>query len=158
MSGIFNQPNVCGPSNAHNQLVQIEWLELIEAQLRLLNANGGTNNGGGTVAAPTALKAKLSFTAGDVAQRVIYTPIAGELITRVIIIVLAAFNSPTAAVSVGDAGDPERLMPAGAVSLSEAATWATHPNYQYSASTGINLYLAANGATQGQAIVFVYAD
>jgi hypothetical protein len=157
VSGIFNQPNVCGPANAQNQLEAIEWLELIEAQLRLLNAQGGTNNGGGSTA-PTALKAKLSFTAGDVAQRLIYTPVAGELITRVVLIVLAAFDSPTAMVSVGDTAEPERLMPMAAVSLSEAATWITHPNYQYSASQGINLYYAANGATQGQAIVFVYAD
>jgi len=143
-----NHHHACGPATAQNQVEMIHQLKQID----------GTLQSFGATQSESVLKAKLEFAFSDVHERQIYPARLGQLITRVVLIVTAAFDDLDARVSVGDEGDRHRLLPAGSTDLTEPCTFSAHPNYAYSADTSISLFISPANSTQGRGIIYLYCD
>lgn len=146
--GHHNEPHHCGAANAQNQTEMIWWLQQIKA---------GQDNAAATQS-ESILRAKLPFSYGDVAERLVYRPRSGELITRVVIVLLEAFNDGDALVSVGDFDNRDRLFATGSIDVLTAATFAAYPNYEYPTDGSIHLFLEAKLSTFGRGLLYIYSD
>jgi hypothetical protein len=96
-----------------------------------------------------------TFSFGDATPNQILIADANQLIKTVTISILMPFNGVNPRVSVGDATNPQRLMPSTAIDPSDVAEWEYNPNYRYSAATPILLTLVPDGSTQGNGIVYI---
>ena len=78
-------------------------------------------------------------------------------ITLVSIEVTVAFDHASATLTVGDSGDPDRLVTDNDIDLTSTGTYAVQPAYQYTtgADVTINAYLNIGSATTGTAKVLV---
>jgi len=78
-------------------------------------------------------------------------------ITLVSIEVTQAFDHASATLTVGDSGDPDRLVTDNDIDLTSTGTYAVQPAYQYTtgADVTINAYLNIGSATIGTAKVLV---
>ena len=78
-------------------------------------------------------------------------------ITLVSIEVTQAFDHASATLTVGDSGDPDRLVTDNDIDLTSTGTYAVQPAYQYTtgADVTINAYLNIGSATTGTAKVLV---
>ena len=76
-------------------------------------------------------------------------------VMNVRVVVDTPFNGIAPQLSVGDAGDNNRLMPTGDNELSEPGTFTSTPSWKYAVETQINIYYSASGSTAGQAFVFI---
>ena len=78
-------------------------------------------------------------------------------ITLVSIEVTQAFDHASATLTVGDSGDPDRLVTDNDIDLTSTGTYAVQPAYQYTTGSDvtINAYLNIGSATTGTAKVLV---
>ena len=90
------------------------------------------------------------------ATAVIHTITNGRRVTFVTVTVTEAFNG-TPSITVGDAGQNDRLMNQDMNDLTIVGDYSTTPTYTYESGqdTDICYYLYANGCTQGNAIVAI---
>jgi hypothetical protein len=96
------------------------------------------------------------FSFGDASPSTILMVKANQLVRTVTITILVPFNGTNSQLSVGDAGDDERLFPTGSVDPADANTeWEYNPSHRYGASTAILLFIVPNGATQGSGVVHI---
>jgi len=99
---------------------------------------------------------RLEFSYSDVHQRQLC--LTSNLITRVVLVILEAFDDANATLSVGDDADPQRLLSADSSDLTIACSFASHPNYDYQTETAVSLFLQPGSSTAGRGVVLVYAD
>jgi hypothetical protein len=78
-------------------------------------------------------------------------------ITLVSVEVTVAFDHASATLTVGDSGDPDRLVTDNDIDLTSTGTYAVQPAYQYTtgADVTINAYLNIGSATTGTAKILV---
>jgi hypothetical protein len=99
---------------------------------------------------------QFSFSYGDATPATILIANATKLVRTVTITILVPLNGINPRISVGDAGNVERLFPASAIDPLDAATeWEYNPNYRYSASTPILLSIVPDGSTQGSGLIYI---
>jgi hypothetical protein len=99
----------------------------------------------------------LTFAYGDATPEVIFTCAAGDTIARVELSILTAFDGAGAALTVGDAGDIDRLMTAASNIPGTVGTYTTHPLHTYAAATAIALYITpGGGASAGNGFVKIF--
>lgn len=80
-------------------------------------------------------------------------------IVHVRLVLDVPFDAIASTLTIGDAGDPSRLMGASQSYLSEAGTYESHPLYVYASSATVNLYLSLGvGNTVGSGEVILYFD
>lgn len=99
---------------------------------------------------------KFPFSFGDATPATMLIADADQLIRTVTITVTTPFNGVGPKLSVGDAGNVERLFPAAANDPTDANTeWVYTPNHRYAASTPILLSITPNGSTQGSGLIYI---
>ena len=99
----------------------------------------------------------LNFSFGDATPALITTAPAGKMVYRVELYIDEVFDGVGAEVTVGDAGNPARLMNASENDLTQVCANETNPGEVYGTDTGIILSITpGSGATQGSGIVLVY--
>jgi hypothetical protein len=97
---------------------------------------------------------QVSFSWGDVSPVQVWVAPANALIVTVTVNILVPFNAP-AGLSVGDAGNPNRLFPGGMIDAMDTAEFEWNPQHRYLSSTPVLLSIQQNGATQGSGIVYL---
>lgn len=79
---------------------------------------------------------------------------AGETVDEVLLTVDSAWDAGT--LSVGDAGDHEKLLPVSYNNLAETGQYQLSPQYKYTAATDVYIYLTG-APTTGSARVTLYS-
>ena len=99
---------------------------------------------------------KFAFSWGDASPATLLTLPANTLVKRVEIIILVGFDT-VSSLSVGDSGNNSRLFASSNIDLSGVNTWESNPNYTYTTSTPVFLYLTpGSGNSTGNGVVFLY--
>lgn len=80
---------------------------------------------------------------------------ANALIVQATVVVLTAFNGAAPTLTVGAAGDADRLVEAADVDLKTAGHYAIPGAYKYAAQTALTGTYTADGSTAGSAIIVV---
>lgn len=125
--------------------VREEIVELLEVQ-----AQGPA----GAPGAPGSGAVEIAFAFGDATPAMLLTAPANKTVYGVGIHLHTAFNGTGAALSIGDAGDPARLMAATANDPAAVGSYLTSPNHRYGVGTPLILTITpGGGATQGAGIV-----
>jgi hypothetical protein len=102
---------------------------------------------------------ELPFSYGDATPKPLSTALTGKLIHEIQIHIVTPFDGVGAALTVGDAGDPARLMAADQVDPATVATYAVHPGHRYESDTQMNLFITpGEGATQGDGLAIIYVE
>lgn len=79
-----------------------------------------------------------------------------KAVLAVSVCLVEAFDGLAPSLSIGDAANHERLLPAAYVDPSHPFTFSAHPGYRYSTSTQLNLYInPGTGASRGSGVVTV---
>lgn len=105
-------------------------------------------NGEGAITVP--------FAYGDASPAFIAEALAGKTIYSVQIFITTAFNGTGAALTVGDAGDADRLMQSTENDPSGIAGYSVAPSYKYSVDTDINLTITPGaGASAGAGLLVI---
>ena len=132
----------------HEIVVPHESIQILEV------AAQGPAGAMGLTGASGAGAVEIPFAFGDATPKTLVTAGAGKLAYRVAIHISTAFDGSGAALQIGDAGDPARLMAASQSSPGEAGSYETSPNHRYVGSTVLLLTITpGGGATQGAGIV-----
>ncbi len=99
---------------------------------------------------------EITLTSTSNASGAIHTISNGRRVTFVTVSVNQAFNS-NASLTVGDAGQVDRLMTSDENDLTSEGDYSTNPSYVYAtgSDTPINFYFEANGSTTGNAVVAI---
>lgn len=107
---------------------------------------------GGSIEAPFE---ELSFSYGD-APQVIYGAGANKTIYSIQLIIAVAFNGTAPEITIGDAGDNDRLLTAAKNDPAQIGTYEVYPNYAYGAGTDVYLYITPGaGASAGSGRVLI---
>lgn len=121
---------------------------------RIYNPYVGTGGGGGTD--PNAEEIRTaSFTYNDASPKLIFPIPAGARIVFTQIQITTAFDDPAATLTLGDAGDTDRLMTADQNVPSETGEYESHVGYQYASITNVNLIVNKGTSTQGAGVVVI---
>lgn len=97
-----------------------------------------------------------TFAYGDASPAIVATVPAGKVVYEVEIAIVTPFDGAGAALSVGDAGLPDRLMTLIENDPTQRGSNTTAPAYQYASDTDILLTITPGaGASQGNGIVFI---
>ena len=82
---------------------------------------------------------------------------SGSKVQTVTIVVNTAFDDSSAEITVGDAGDQDRLITADESDLTDAYSYESQPNHVYTAATDTQIlaYLDTSGGNQGNVTVIV---
>lgn len=100
---------------------------------------------------------EVAFSYGDATPVSAATVLAGKLVYGVQIHIRVPFNGTGAALTVGDAGDTERLMAAADNDPSAIGGYTTTPAYAYGSDTGLTLSITPGvGASQGAGVLVLY--
>ncbi len=95
------------------------------------------------------------FSYGDATPKSLLTVEAGKRVLEVLVAIEVPFNGVGAALSVGTLADPDRLVPAGMIDPSVAATYEFSPAELFSADTAVFLFITpGSGASAGNGSVF----
>ncbi len=118
----------------------------------LLATNGVVGIGIPSGSAPI----ELNFAYGDVSPALVASIPLGGMITQVDLIILNPFNGMGAALSIGDAGDHDRLLAVNGNDPTAIATFSAYPARAYGAMTDVFLYLTPGaGASSGNGVVLL---
>ena len=98
---------------------------------------------------------EIPFNYGDATPKNLVLVPANSIITSVSIILLTAFDDPASTLSVGDAGDVNRLLATTDNTTQITGTYTTEPAYKYLSSTQITLSISPGTSTQGNGIVLI---
>jgi len=124
-------------------LTGAELLEIVQAGL----------NRQATLAAVRATRA-VAFAYGDASPRTILSVPAGSRAVALVVFIDTPFDGSGAALHIGDADDPERLMAADQISLSIPGSYGAMPGVVFSGATDIRLTITpGDGASQGSGTV-----
>lgn len=97
---------------------------------------------------------EIAFAFGDATPKNLVVATANKQVYSVGIHIHTAFNGTGAALSVGDSGDPSRLMGAAMNDPAVAGSYEAAPNHRYGAGTQLLLTITPGaGASQGAGIV-----
>jgi hypothetical protein len=103
---------------------------------------------------PTPTGPQVEFSWGDATPRVIVAVPANTTILTAQIIIVTPFNGVGAALSLGDSGNPERLIGIGQNDPTSWGEYETNPGYEYTSSTQIILTITpGTGNSQGSGII-----
>ncbi|MFA5491080.1 MAG: hypothetical protein WC284_18020, partial [Candidimonas sp.] len=88
----------------------------------------------------------------DISPTFIHRISSGTRVTDVSVEIIQTFDNSSATMSVGDAGDNQRLFDISMIDMEEIGVYVNRPFYQYGGSTETELYVYFdfNGSTQGQ--------
>lgn len=101
---------------------------------------------------------EVPFRFGDATPKPLVTVAAGVLVKAVRLFVTEAFDGAGAALSVGDAGDPERLMASAEVLPGFVGEYETAPAVSYVVPTQVLLYITPGAvASAGGGVVVIEA-
>jgi hypothetical protein len=107
-----------------------------------------------TLAQVKARSIQLPFAWGDATPAPIFTVPGDKLVYRVEIHISVGFDGASPELTVGDAGDTDRLMAAAQNDPTTPGTYATHPSHRYGADTAVSLGITPGaGATAGRGLV-----
>ena len=98
---------------------------------------------------------EIPFNFGDATPKNLILVPSNSIITSVSIILLTAFDDPTSTLSVGDAGDVNRLLATTDNSTQVTGTYTTEPAYKYLSSTQITLSITPGTSTMGNGVVII---
>ena len=98
---------------------------------------------------------EVAFNFGDATPKPLITVPSNSIIVSVSIILLNAFTDPTATLSVGDSGNPNRLLATTDNSTQVTGTYTTEPAYKYTSSTQITLSITPGTSTAGNGVVII---
>lgn len=100
---------------------------------------------------------EVNFAYGDASPTMLATAVAGKLVYGVGLHIKVPFDGIGATLTVGDAGQADRLMAAGENDVTQVGSNATAPAYVYGVNTAITLSIAPGaGASQGSGTVVLY--
>jgi hypothetical protein len=115
----------------------------------VLRQERATTTGGGTVVEST-------FAWGDATPAAITVATGGKLITRVELHIITPFDGTGAAISVGDAGDADRLMTTTQNDPTTVACYDAYPEHTYAVDTTVLLTITPGaGATAGAGLLVI---
>jgi hypothetical protein len=98
----------------------------------------------------------LNFSWGDATPALIATIPAGKTVFKVEVILLVAFDVAST-LTVGDAGNVQRLVDITDSDLTQTGGYQVNPNFLYNSLTDVNLYLTPGvGNTQGSGLILLY--
>jgi hypothetical protein len=80
---------------------------------------------------------------------------AGGRILTVGLQITTAFDDPASTLTIGDGGNPSRLMSAAQNIPYEMGESESHVGYQYAASTAILLTITPGASTQGSGVMYI---
>lgn len=102
---------------------------------------------------------ELPFAWGDASPRTITVATAGKLVYGIEIHVSEAFDGTAAALTVGDAAQPDRLMSATQNDPSSVGAYAASPSHRYGADTNLLLTITpGGGATAGAGLLTIFIE
>lgn len=97
------------------------------------------------------------FAWGDASPVTIGTVPAGGRVVRIELLITTAFNGTSPSITIGDAGDADRLLAADQNLPSQVATYEVHPGHLYASSTPILLTITpGGGASAGAGTILLY--
>ncbi len=96
---------------------------------------------------------EIIFNFGDATPKPLFTVPADKIIQEVIIFLEIEFDDVASTLSVGDAGDVERLLATTDILPSVAGAYSTEPNYKYGVATMLTLSISPGTASQGRGLV-----
>lgn len=101
---------------------------------------------------------KFSFGFGDVAEQIIGSIPAGQLLhTRIDI--FEGFDAVGVNATIGTTSVPDSILPAGFVDLSAPGTYELYSNTELGITTQYKLFFTAGtGGTQGRGVIRIYFD
>lgn len=103
---------------------------------------------------PGSADIEVTFSFGDATPATLTTAPAGRLIYGVELYIKTPFDGTGAALSVGDAGQADRLLSSVENDISTAGGYFSTPAYAYAADTAIRLSITPGaGATQGAGVI-----
>ena len=111
---------------------------------------------------PPGPSGNVNFTAafawGDAQPATLFTATNGTVITKVEVLILTAFDAD-AVVTIGDAGDNERLLKPTDIDLTTAGTYQTTPGFIVTESTPIVFYKTLIGnVSAGNGLILIYFE
>lgn len=96
------------------------------------------------------------FSWGDASPKPIATVPAGGTIFTAQIVILVSFNGDGAALELGEAGQPDRLIAANQNDPKLAAEYETNPGLLFFSSTDLYLTITpGSGCTQGNGFILI---
>lgn len=100
---------------------------------------------------------EINFAFGDATPAVLTTVLANKIVYGVALHIRVPFDGVGAALTVGDAGDTDRLMSSDENVPALIGSNTTNPAYAYSTDTELLLSITAGaGATQGSGLATLY--
>jgi len=153
MNSIFNPSEVIILADAKDSYVTIlenpSVVNVVTGIQGLQGISGSSGNG-------SALAA--SFSWGDAMPAIIATIPAGKVVFKVELILKTAFDV-SSNITIGDSADNTRLFNVNGLDLSQVGTYQSNPDYVYSASTPVNIYLTLGvGNSTGNGIILIYIE
>lgn len=92
----------------------------------------------------------LAFSFNDANTSPVGTIPAGQLVKSVEVQILTAFDGTGAMLTVGDAGQVDRLLSAASIDAGDTGIYSGNPGYAYPVDTVVNVYITPGfGATAG---------
>ena len=123
-------------------------------QSRIYNPFVGAGGGGGTD--PNAEEIRtMSFAYNDASPKLVFPIPAGARIVFTQIQITTPFDDAAATLTVGDAGDTDRLLTADQNIPNQLGEYEAHTGYQYVAITNVNLIIIPGISTQGAGVVVI---
>jgi hypothetical protein len=99
---------------------------------------------------------KVPFAFGNASPKPVYLAQPNQTIFTATIVIQTPFNGSGAALQLGDAGMPDRLITASQTDPTFAAEYETNPGYTYTSETQITLTITpGEGCTQGSGYVLL---
>lgn len=92
----------------------------------------------------------ITFTFNSPVETMINTVTPQTRFFSIVVNITTAFNGTAPVVTVGDAVDNSRLLTNSDVDLTTVGSYEVIPTYVYSTAEEVNLYLDADGSTQGE--------
>lgn len=98
---------------------------------------------------------EILFNYGDATPKNLFTVAANKIILSVSIVLGTAFDDIAATLSIGDAGNVQRLLATTDILPNEIGTYTTEPGNKYGVATAITLSITAGTSTQGSGLVVI---
>lgn len=102
---------------------------------------------------------ELAFAWGDASPRTVAVATGGKLVYGVQLHIDTAFDGAGAALTVGDAGDPDRLMSASQNDPAAEGTYTSAPVHRYGSDTTVLLTITPGaGASAGAGLLTLFVE
>jgi hypothetical protein len=98
---------------------------------------------------------QMLFNYGDATPKDLMIITADKIIEEVSIILMTDFDDPTSTLSIGDAGDPDRLLETTDNTTQVTGTYLVRPGYKYALNTQLILTIVPGVSTQGDGLVVI---